>query len=46
MGTGDERTHGKAADHEGEAGLADQETKDSKPVAIKYCSGCEGERNS
>ena len=30
----------------GEEGLADWETKDSKPLAVKYCGGCEGERNS
>ena len=30
----------------GEQGLADRETKDSKPLAVKYCGGCEGERNS
>ena len=40
-----ERTRGKVTDCEGEAGLAEEETKDSK-VAVKYCRGCHGERNS
>ena len=26
--------------------LADWETKDSRPLAVKYCEGCEGGRNS
>ena len=30
----------------GEEGLADWETKDSKPLAVKYCEGCDGRRNS
>ena len=40
-----ERTLGKAVDHAEEAGLAEWETKDSK-VAVKYCRGCHGRRNS
>ena len=35
----------KAADHRGEAGLAEWETKDSK-LAVNYCRGCHGGRNS
>ena len=34
------------ADGTGEEELAHQETKDSKPPAIKHCRGCEGRRNS
>ena len=29
-----------------EEGLAHQEIKDSKPLAVKSCGGCEGSRNS
>ena len=29
-----------------EAGLAEWKTKDSKPLAIKYCRGCNSRRNS
>ena len=31
---------------EGEEGLADQETEDSKPLAVKYSGRCEGGRNA
>ena len=40
-----ERTHSKAAECMGKAELAEQETKDSKPVAVKYCGGGKGRRN-
>ena len=40
-----ERTRGKVTDCEGEAGLAEEETKDSK-VAVNYCGGCHSGRNS
>ena len=46
MGSQAEKTCGKAADHMSEAGLAEWETKDSKPLAVKYCGGCDGGRNS
>ena len=45
MGSQVEWTHGKAVDHMGKAGLAEQETKDSK-VVVKYYGGCNGGRNS
>ena len=40
-----ERTRGKAVDHQSKAGLAEQETENSKLVA-KYCRGCDGRKNS
>ena len=47
MGDGSqgERTCGKAVDSVGEAGLAEWETNGSK-LAVKYCGGCDGGRNS
>ena len=46
MGSSVERTCGKAADYMGEVGLAEQETKESKPLGVKYCWACNGGRNS
>ena len=40
-----ERTRGKVTDCEGEAGLDEEETKDSK-LAVNYCGGCHSGRNS
>ena len=40
-----ERTHSKVANCVGQVWLADQETKDAKPLTAKYCGGCEGRRN-
>ena len=39
------RTCSKAVDPTDEAGLAEQETKDSK-LAINYCGGCHSRGNS
>ena len=39
MGSQEERTH------VGKVGLAEWEPKDSKPLAVKYCGGCDGGRN-
>ena len=41
-----ERMLGKAVDQVGEAEMADGETKDSKPLAVKYCGSCNSRRNS
>ena len=46
MGSQVERMQGKAADLTEEVGLAEWETKDSKPLAVNYCRGCKGRRNS
>ena len=46
MGSWVERTLSKVSEYVGEVGLSDQETKDSKPLAIKFYGGCEGWRNS
>ena len=46
MGSWAERTCGKVADLSRKVALAKQETKDSKPLAVKYCGGCKGGRNS
>ena len=46
MGIRAERMRGNVADHVGEAGMADWEAKDSKPLAVKYCGGCNYRRNS
>ena len=46
MGSWAERTRCKVAGHAGQVGLADQETKDSKVLAVKSCGGCKGRRNS
>ena len=36
---------GKVADCIGKVGLAEWETKDSKPPVVKYCGGCDSGRN-
>ena len=41
----EQRGH-KVVDGEGEAGLAERETKDSKPLGIKFCGGCQGRGNT
>ena len=46
MGIRAERMRGNMADHVGEAGMADWEAKDSKPLAVKYCGGYKGGKNS
>ena len=46
IGSWADRTDGKIADPTGKVGLAVWETEDSKPLAVKYCGGCEGRRNS
>ena len=46
MGSWAERTCGKVADLSRKVALAKQETKDSKPLAVKHCGGCKGGRNS
>ena len=46
MGSQEERTRSKVADCSGKVGLAEWETKDSKPLAVNYCRGCDGGRNS
>ena len=46
MGSWAERTCGKVADLSRKVALAKQETKDSKPLAVKHCGGCKGRRNS
>ena len=46
MGNQSERTRDKAVDCAGEVALADRESKDSKPLAVKYCGGCDGGRES
>ena len=40
-----ERTHSKAVEHVGEAGLTECQTKDSK-LAVNYCGGGHGGINS
>ena len=48
MGSGqaEKTSSSKVVDYMGEAGLAGPETKDSKPLAVKYYGDCEGGRNS
>ena len=41
-----ERTFSKVTDCSGKAGLAEWETKDSKPLAVKYCGSWDVRRNS
>ena len=46
MGSWVERTNSKAVNCTGQAELADWETKHLKPLAVKFCGGCGGGRNS